>query len=287
MARLNETELTAMPVLECTQVPVIVENLMDMAASYQAKLDYINTLPRDDEGMKAVKALRAEARKEFEELDTKRKEVKQKVMGPYSKAETIFKSFVTTPFNQLDAACKAFSDSVEGEMKARCEAELKEYFEELCAMKGIHWLKWERMGIKVDMATARLKEPKKAMEAVKGKVEKICDDLDTISQEFKGDAAEYLAAYESCLDVSESIRRVNTRKEAQRIAQENRAQREARMQQSNLVREAIKVAEVGTVVMPQQEKKFRVTFTVTATMPMLRAMKAWLEDKKIEYQEVT
>ena len=284
---MNRTELTALPVLECTQVPVIVENLMDMAASYQAKLDYINTLPRDDEGMKAVKALRAEARKEFEELDEKRKEVKQKVMGPYNKAETIFKSFVTTPFNALDKACKEFSDSVEGEMKSRCEAQLQEYFAELCTMKGIHWLPWERMGIRVDMATARLKEPKKAIEAIKAKVEKICADLDTISKEFKGDAAEYLAAYESCLDVSEAIRRVNTWKEAQRIAQENRVQREARMQQSSLVREAIKVAEVGTVVMPQQEKKFRVTFAVTATMPMLRAMKAWLEDKKIEYQEVT
>ena len=282
---MTETELTALPVLECIQVPVIVENLMDMAASYQAKLDYINTLPRDDEGMKAVKALRAEARKEFEELDTKRKEVKQKVMGPYNKAETIFKSFVTTPFNSLDKACKEFSDSVEGEMKSRCEAQLQEYFEELCAMKGIHWLKWERMGIRVDMATARLKEPKKAIEAIKAKVEKICADLDTISQEFKGDAAEYLAAYESCLDVSESIRRVNSRKEAQRIAEENRVQREARQAQTAQIRQAM--PEVGTVFMPQQEKRFRVTFTVTATMPMLRAMKAWLEDKKIEYQEVT
>ena len=148
-----ENELTTLPVLECTQVPIIVENLMDMAASYQAKLEYIETLPRDEEGMKAVKALRAEARKEFEELDAKRKEVKQKVMEPYNKAETIFKSFVTTPFNRLDSACKAFSDGVEGEMKARCEAELKEYFSELCAMKGIHWLPWERMGVKVDMAS--------------------------------------------------------------------------------------------------------------------------------------
>lgn len=277
-------ELTALPILECTQVPIIVENLMDMAASYQAKLDYIATLPRDDEGMKAVKALRAEARKEFEALDEKRKEVKQKVMKPYNEAETIFKSFVTIPFNALDAACKEFSDSVEGEMKARCEAELKEYFSELCAMKGIHWLPWEKLDIKVDMATARLKEPKKAMETIKAKVEKVCADLDTLSH-MEG-SGEYLAEYEQCLDVSEAIRRVNDRKEAQRVAEQNRAQREARMQQSALVREAIKAVDVGTVVMPQQEKKFRVTFTVTATMPMLRAMKAWLEDKKIDYQEV-
>ena len=280
---MENTELTALPVLECTQVPVIVENLMDMAASYQAKLDYIATLPRDDEGMKAVKALRAEARKEFDALDEKRKEVKQKVMGPYNKAETIFKSFVTIPFNALDKACKEFSDVVEGEMKARCEKELREYFSELCAVKGIHWLPWERMGIKVDMATARLKEPKKAMETIKGKVDKVCADLDTLSA--MDGSAGYLAEYESCLDVSEAIRRVNARKEAQRIAEENRAQREARQAQAAVIRQAM--PEVGAVVMPQQEKKFRVTFTVTATMPMLRAMKAWLEDKKIDYQEVT
>lgn len=280
-----KVESAALPVLECTQVPVIVENLMNMAASYQAKMDYIATLPRDDEGMKAVKALRAEARKEFDALDEKRKEVKQKVMGPYNKAETIFKSFVTTPFNALDAACKKFTDGVEGEMKAAREQELKDYFAELCAVKGIHWLPWEKLNIKVDIATARLKEPKKAMEAIKAKVDKVCADLDTLSH-MEG-SGEYLAEYEDCLDVSEAIRRVNARKEAQRIAEENRAQREARMQQSALVREAIRAAEVGTVFIPQQEKKFRVTFTVTATMPMLRAMKAWLGDKKIEYQEVT
>ena len=280
---MDKNELTALPVLECTQVPIIVENLMDMAASYQAKLDYIETLPRDEEGMKAVKALRAEARKEFEELDAKRKEVKQQCMGPYNKAETIFKNFVTTPFNRLDAACKSFSDGVEGEMKARCEAELKEYFSELCAMKGIHWLPWGRMGIKVDMATARLKEPKKAMEAIKAKVERICADLDTISGEFGENSAEYLAEYECCLDVSEAIRRVNARRESQRIAEENRAAREARQAQAAQIRQTM--PEVGTVVAP--EKKFRATFTVTATMPMLRGLKAWLEDKKIEYQEVT
>lgn len=278
-----DNELTALPVLECTQVPIIVENLMDMAAVYQAKLSYIETLPRDEEGMKAVKALRAEARKEFEELDAKRKEVKQKVMEPYRKAETIFKSFITTPFNRLDAACKAFSDGVEGEMKARCEGELKDYFSELCAMKGIHWLPWARIGIKVDMATARLKEPKKAMETIKAKVDKVCSDLDTISREFKDASAEYLAEYESCLDVSEAIRRVNARKESQRIAEENRAAREARQAQAAQIRQAM--PEVGTVVAP--EKKFRVTFTVTATMPMLRGLKAWLEDKNIEYQEGT
>lgn len=276
-----DKELTTLPVLECTQVPIIVENLMDMAASYQAKKDYIGTLPRDDEGMKMVKALRSESRKEFDTLDAKRKEVKRQVMAPYEKADNIFRSFVTTPFNALDKACKEFSDSVEGEMKARCEAELKEYFSELCAMKGIHWLPWEKIGIKVDMATARLKEPKKAMEVIKGKVEKVCADLDTLS--WMEGSGEYLAEYESCLDVSTAIQRVTARKEAQRIAEESRAARKARQAQAAQIRQAM--PEVGTLVAPQQEKKYRATFTVTATKPMLRGLKAFLDGHNYEYQE--
>lgn len=279
---MDNGELRVLPVLECTQVPVIVENLMDMAAAYQAKLDYIGTLPHDDEGMKAVKALRAETRKEFEALDEKRKEVKRKVMEPYNKAETIFKSFVTTPFNNLDSACKGFVDDVEGEMKRRCEEELKSYFLELCAMKGIYWLKWERIGVKVDMATARLQEPKKAMEQIKAKVDKICGDLDTLAT-MEG-SAEYLAEYEGCLDVTESIRRVNDRKEAQRIAEQNKAEREARQTQAAQLRQTA-AAEAPVVANAESEKRFRVTFTVTATMPMLRGLKAFLEDKNYEYEE--
>lgn len=281
---MTEIELTALPVLECTQVPIIVENLMDMEAGYQAKLDYIETLPRDEEGMKAVKALRAETRKEFEELDAKRKEVKQKVMEPYNKAETIFKSFVTTPFNRLDAACKAFTDQVEGDMKQSCQQRLEDYFRELKAMKGIPWLKWERLGIRVDMATARLKEPARAMDRIKAFVDRVCADLDTLAQ-MEG-SAQLLAEYETCLDVAEAIRRVEARRMAERIAQENHRAREARQTQAaQLTGEAAKAAEAGTLAMPRQETKFRVTFTVTATMPMLRGLKAFLEDKKYEYQE--
>lgn len=269
--------------MECVQAPVIAENLMDMAAAYQAKLDYVKQLPMDDDGMRKVKEIRTEARKEFEELDSRRKAVKQKVMEPYNKAERIFKSFVTLPFSQLDEACKGFVETVEGQMKTRCEEELKEYFLELCATKGIHWLKWDRLGIRVDMALARQKEPKKAMESIREKVERICSDLDALS-EMDG-APDYLAEYTACLDVSEAIRRVNSRKESIRIAEQNRAERESRKEQAEMIRQ--EMPDIGAVLIPQQEKRFRVTFTVTATMPMLRAMKAWLEDKKIEYQEVT
>lgn len=272
------------PVLECSQAPVIRENLMDLAAEFQARKDYIDSLPRTEENLKAVKEIRAACNKQVEQLEQQRKAVKAAVMAPYNAAERIYKGFITEPHKRLDEACKAFTDQVEGDMKQSCQQRLEDYFRELKAMKGIPWLKWERLGIRVDMATARLKEPTRAMDRIKAFVDRVCADLDTLAQ-MEG-SAQLLAEYETCLDVAEAIRRVEARRQAERIAQENHRTREARQTQAaQLTGEAAKAAEAGTLAMPRQETKFRVTFTVTATMPMLRGLKAFLEDKKYEYQE--
>ena len=279
---MENTELSVM--LQCVQAPIISENLMDVGAQLQAKLDMIRAFPKDREHAAMVKKLRAECNKAFKEAEDGRKAVKQECLLPYEKAMKLYDGFVKSPFGAFDAECKSFIDEVEGQEKAECEERLKEYFGELCAMKGIHWLKWERMGIKVDLATARLETPKKAMEAIKGKVDKVCADLDTLSREFKENSAEYLAEYEGCLDVSEAIRRVNARKEAQRIAEENRAAREARQVQAAQLRQAA-AAEAPVVAKIENEKMFRVTFTITATMPMLRGLKVFLDGHNYEYQE--
>ena len=277
------TENAMVPVLECRQVPVIVENLMDMAADFQAKQEYIATLSKDDEGMAKVKALRAETRKTFEALEEQRKAVKAQVEAPYKKAETLYKHFVKTPFEAFDESCKSFVEAVEGSMKAECEARLKEYFCELCGMRGLLWLKWERLGLRVDMATARQKEPRKAMDTILAFVNRVCEDLSAIDQ--MDDSAELAAEYESCLDITTAIQRVKNRRKAATLAEENRRAREARQVEAATLTEAVKTADVGAVVPLQQEKQFQVTFTVTASMPMLRGLRAFLEDKNYEYQE--
>jgi hypothetical protein len=269
--------------LKCVQAPIISENLMDVGAQLQAKLDMIRAFPKDREHAAMVKKLRAECNKAFKEAEDGRKAVKQECLLPYEKAMKLYDGFVKSPFGVFDAECKSFIDQVEGQEKAECEAQLKEYFADLCAMKGIHWLKWERMGIKVDLATARLAEPKKAMEAIKSKVDKICADLDLLSA-MEG-STEYLAEYENCLDVSEAIRRVNARKDAQRIAEQNKADREARQAQAARLRQTA-AAEAPVVAKIENEKKFQVTFTITATMPMLRGLKMFLDGHNYEYQEV-
>lgn len=278
-----ETEIAR--ILECTHPPVIIQRLENMAAAFQEKRDQIMALPRSEEGMKSVKALRAQARKDFDTLEDQRKDVKKKVLLPYEQIERMYKGYIAEPFKQLDEACKSYVDEVEGGIKEECEQRLRQYFAELCAMKGLLWLKWERLGIKVDMATARQTEPRKAMERIREYVDRVCADLEAIAA--MEDSAQILAYYEQTLDLTESIRRNDAFRKSVEIARKNKEDRDSRQAQAAQMREAVAAADPGVVISNDGVKKFRVTFSVTASMPMLRALKTFLENHNFEYQEVT
>lgn len=275
-----------MPMLECRQPPVISENLMDMGAFILAQKDMVLDMPRDREHIGTVKALRAQMRKEFDALENQRKAVKKAVLAPYEKAENLYKGFVSAPFSEFDNVCKAYVEEVETREKQECEERLKEYFAELCAMKGIFWLKWEQLGIRVDLATARQAEPKKAMERIRQALDGVEQTASAIHD--MEDSADILAEYTLCLDLATAIQRVQARKRSLEIARENREKYEAvRARNQNIAQMAQNMADVGTVYLQEQEKKYRVKFTITATMPMLRGLKAFLDGHNFEYQEVT
>lgn len=268
---------------QLTQAPVISENLMDMGAQLRAEADYINSLPRTRENALEVKKRRTEFNRKFAEAEEGRKAVRKACLAPYERAQKLYDGFVSAPFAELDKACKDFVGEVENRDKAECEDRLKAYFAELCGMRGLPWLKWERLGLKVDLTTARQKEPRKAMDTIKAFVDRVYADLDAIAR--MEDGAELAAEYESCLDLTTAIQRVQSRKDAVRIAEENRKCREERKAEAAQLMETVTAADVGTVVNVQAEKKFQTTFTVTATLPMLRGLRAFLDGHQYEYQE--
>lgn len=275
------------PVWVCSQPAVVDQNLVDLGARLIRITDTLENLPRDRSSIPEVKKLRAEMRKYFESLEDQRKAVKKAVLEPYEQAEAVYKSLVAEPIKCVDKLCKGFVDEVETAVKKECEDGLREYFTELCQMKGIYWLPFERLGIKVDMAMANQKEPRKAKEQIKAFVEGVDQALATISG--MEDSTDILEEYTRTLDLAKAIANVNERKKSREVMEQNRAKwqetRDSRAQNAAAIAE--QSPEIGRVVRTQQEKKLRTTFTVTATMPMLRGLKAFLEGNNYEYQEVT
>lgn len=273
------------PVLECRQPAVIAENLMDVRDRVAVVTDMVNALPRCKDSLAEVKRSRAELRKYFDALETQRKIVKDAVMAPYNKAEAAYRELVANPITVADALCKGFVAEVEAMEKKRCEDELRGFFTELCQSKGISWIPFERVGIKVTMAMAGQKELRGPKEDIRQFVQRVENDLAAIAG--MGDSTDLLMEYERSLDLAAAISAVEARKQARAAAEERRAQyQESKNAGAGAVQRVEQAApEAVKVLYASQEKRFRVTFTITATLPMLRGLKAFLEINKYDYKE--
>ena len=285
---MQNEEMALAPILECSQPAQIRHNLMDLSAALLRITDTVSALPRTLENIAEVKQARANLNKYLESLEVQRKNAKAEAMAAYNQAEAIYNDRVKAPIKKAEALCKAFVDDVEGAAKKECEDGLREYFAELCRTKGIYWLQFERVGIKVDMATAKQKEPRKAMERIKTFVDAVDQTLRTISG--MENSNEILEEYTRTLDLERAVANVNSRKAAQKIAEQNRARWQAvqdEKQQNTAVIEKA-APDVGRVVRTEPlVKEFRVVFAATAPRPMLQELIEFYNSHNIKIQEVT
>ena len=273
------------PMLVCTQQPVISENLVDLQERVASIADMVNQLPKVPDSVPQVKKARADLRKYFDSLEEQRKAVKAAVMAPYNEAEAKYKALVSGPIQSADRLCKDFVDGVELEMKQACENGLRDYFDELRAANHVEFLKFEQAGIVVDMASAKQKTPKKLREQLVQFVARVASDVDRIAE--MDDAEEIMVEYQKSLNVADAIGTVLDRH--QRI----QAQREADQARSIVkAAEAEAVRKVDAVAPPVEVQKepvpetnvFKCTFTVTATKPQLKRLKEFLNQEGIRYE---
>lgn len=281
---INNTELV--PMLVCTQPPVISENLMDLQERVNAITDMVNQLPKEPDSVPQVKQARADLRKYFDSLEEQRKAVKAAVMAPYNDAEAKYKTMVSGPIQQADRLCKDFVDGVELSMKRECESGLREYFEELRVANHVEFLKYEQAGIVVDMASAKQKTPRKLREQLVQFVSRVASDVDRIAE--MDDAEEIMVEYQKTLNVADAIgtvldrhRRIQAQREAAQARDAARAAEAASVQKVDAVAPPV---ELPSGAATEPEKQFRCTFTVTATKPQLKRLKEFMNQEGIRYE---
>lgn len=269
--------------IQVTQLPIIEERLRSVKDDVDARVSEAVSLVCTEETVKAVKAARSDLNKQFQELERQRKAVKSAVLEPYERFESVYRECVSNAFRDADMKLKAKIDSVESEMKQRCEDELREYFSELCAAQHVEWLGYERAGVRVDMASARQKTPKKLREQLVQFVSRVSSDVERIS-EMEG-AEEILVEYKRTLNAVDAIGVVHER---HRRIESERAAQEARAVQ--MERESEAIARVEAVAPPvileekEPERFYKCAFTVRATMEKLKKLKKFLIEEGIEYE---
>lgn len=270
--------------MKVAQLPVIEEHLMSRKEQTEQRVAEAMSLVCTDETLTSVKNIRAEMNREFADAETQRKAIKAAIMEKYDSFESVYRECIADPYKRADADLKAKIDATESEIKSRCEEMLLGYFRELCAVNEIDFLSFGQTGVKVDMASARAKTPKKLMEQIKLKVDGVAQDMKTIGT-MGENAPEIMVEYKNNLDLSLAISVVNER--------HRRAEEEREAVKRHTVTPSARAAGDTVAAAPQVVPKrveqaaverLTVSFRVTDTRERLLLLKQFLVSNGYQYE---
>lgn len=298
------------------QAPIIIyEKIKAVGQQIEAKIAELNLDNQlvNEDTLKSAKNTRTMLRKELDDFETQRKYIKEQVNAPYEAFENAYKEHIKVHYDKADSTLKSKIDEVQNRLLDDKRGRIKDYFTEFCAAQGIDFLIFERLPLNITLSAS----DKSLKEQVAGFVSEVSKSLQLIESlnepdEFK---AEMLTEYKQTLDVTRAIQNAQYRKqqreaelariEAQRVAAEQarlaaeaRAKEQAPLQapaQVNEVQPATPVQpaapiqpepvqEATEAVQEDENEIVQSAFTVIGTRAQLRALRAFLDNNKIQYK---
>ena len=255
------------------------QNLKKINADCTQRIENaVNTLCNEDT-KQAVKKLRSELNKEFQEYETERKERTVEYEKPLRMFREMYDRYITQPFKDADRVLKSKILEVEALQKEEKEAEIKSYAEELKSLYVLDWLDIDRIMPNITLS-ASLKSLKAA---VAEKLDKINSDVNCIDA--IDNSGEMFAEYMKCLNLAQAKLTVVERQHAIEQAEKAKAAYTQNEEVNRQAEEKVDMLAPPKVEeeKPEEEKKYTMTFTVSGTMEQLKALKAFMIENNINF----
>jgi hypothetical protein len=166
------------------QLPVIEQQLKTVSEEIDKKVQNAVSLVCTEETVKTIKELRADLNKDFKEFEAQRKTVKEQVLKPYNNFENVYKECISDKFRNADTILKEKIETVENDLKAKKEKEIKEYFEEYKTANNIDFITYGQARINVTLS-ASMKSLKEQLKHSKNPLEQLAlkSDIAKLDQE--------------------------------------------------------------------------------------------------------
>lgn len=263
-------ELNELIVIE--QLPVIKQQFEVVKFEIEEAVNSALALECNENTVSEIRAVLANLRKDKKDYDDKLREVKSKLMSPYEAFRAAYDECITDVYN---AAFKTLNNRikfVDDKEKQRKRIEAKAYFDECVQAAEIDFLNFEDAKINITKS-ASLKSIK---ETAKKFVDRVSSDLKLISMQ--GYKEEILVEYKKDLNASRAITDVIERHKA--------IDKEIETSQKKTVvteyKTTPKVHKPLSAPVVHDEKMYRASFTVEATLEHLKGLKAYITDKGIK-----
>ena len=261
------------------QLPIIKYQLKQLSTEIKEKVDRVNSLIVNDDTVKETKQLRADLNKEFNELETQRKQVKQAIMSKYDEFEEIYKECVSNLYKDADAQLKSKIDEVEYNLKQEKENELREFFKQY--QENYHLedlIVFENIGLNITLSASM----KSLKDEIINYCEKIYNDIQIIASEenseellleYKNNGFDYQKAKLVLIERKRQLEELKQKQEKveQQIVQEVKAEE--------------KVAEIiAPKEIIEEDEELEVTFTLKGSKNKILQVKKLIEELGIEYE---
>lgn len=265
--------------LSIVNLPATEEVLKAISEKCKSKLEVAESMACTEETKQAVKKLRADLNREFTSYEAERKERTAEYEKPLKEFKKLYDEYISIPFKSADSALKTKIDEVETEQKSRKTTEIEEYAQELLDLYALNWLDLSRIMPNVTLSASATSLKK----AVKTTIEKIKSDIDCIG--VIDSSGEMFAEYMNCLDLATAKITVERRKKAVEEAEKAKAVYSQNEEINEQAEEKIDMLIPPTVEEEEPEmEKYTMTFTVTATIEQLKALKAYMIENNIEFK---
>ena len=268
---MEEKELNEIIKLE--QLPIITQQLDVISKEIETKVSKALELDCNEETVKEIKKVRADFNKEFKSLEDKRKQVKSAIMEKYDAFEEIYKEKISNIYKNADESLKEKIDSVENDLKAEKEIELREFVKEHCKANNVEII-FEKIGLNITLSASM----KSLKEQAKAFIEKVASDLKLIEMEEYsseilyeyGKNMDYVAAKTAVLQRHKEIEEINkaTQQTTETATQEQKIE--------ETVDEIIAPVEIEDVETYQ--------FEVKATKEQIKKLIDFMKELGVEYK---
>ena len=251
--------------MKITQKAIIEEQLKTISDEIQKRVDYAEKLVCTIDTIKDIKKERTMLRNQFNDLETQRKQVKAEFQAPYLRFEKVYKELISDKYKNADVQLKRKIDNVESELKLQKENTLREYFLEYCESEEIDFIKFEQIGLNINLSATE----KSLREQIKAFVDKVKNDIELIQHE--DNSAEIMIEYTKHLNVSRAIIEVKERhKKLSEIV--NSADK-------NVQNDTNEQQKEETLKAPEQI--YTMNFKVSGTKQQLVKLKQYLKDNSL------
>jgi hypothetical protein len=210
----QENKTTA--AIELVQNPIIKHRITEIGKSVTKRIEELNLskIIVTDDNIQVIKKLRAELNKENSEFESQFKLVETAYMAPLKDVKDLKKEQISDVYKNADDLLKEQISKCELIRKNEKKSAVMAYFEELCQSEKIDFIKFDQLGIEINLSTTE----KSYKEKVNEYITKVTDDLLLIrANEFE---AEIMVEYKESLNVAQAITKVVNRKEAEKVEAE-------------------------------------------------------------------